>query len=161
MPSKWTFTIKPIKELLSRYVGDGRGWVDPFAGMNSPAEFTNDHNPAMQAEYHMEAVEFCNQLDGKYKGVLIDPPYSNRQVSEHYKFLGMQATQMDTTTNFRSRVFDAIRSKVDYAITFGWNTNGLGKGRGFECIEILIVNHGGSKNDTLVTVEKRTLNYLF
>ena len=38
-------------------------------------------------------------------------------------------------------------------ICCGWNTNGLGKGRGFEMTSILIVSHGGSKNDTSVTLE--------
>ena len=38
-------------------------------------------------------------------------------------------------------------------ISCGWNTNGLGKGRGFKMTKVLIVNHGGSKNDTLVTLE--------
>jgi hypothetical protein len=42
MPDKWTFRIKPIKELLAKYVGDGKGWIDPFSGQNSLAEFTND-----------------------------------------------------------------------------------------------------------------------
>lgn len=37
----------------------------------------------------------------------------------------------------------------------GWNSNGLGKGRGFELDELLIVAHGGSKNDTIVTVEEK------
>lgn len=40
-----------------------------------------------------------------------------------------------------------------YAISFGWNTNGFGKTRGFQIIEIMAVAHGGSKNDTFVTVE--------
>jgi hypothetical protein len=38
-------------------------------------------------------------------------------------------------------------------ICCGWNTNGLGKNRGFEMTAILDVVHGGSKNDTLVTLE--------
>lgn len=38
-------------------------------------------------------------------------------------------------------------------ICCGWNSNGLGKNRGFEMTSVLIVNHGGSKNDTLVTLE--------
>ena len=38
MPSKDTFTIKPIAELLKRYVGSGLCWIDPFAGENSPAQ---------------------------------------------------------------------------------------------------------------------------
>ena len=32
MPNKWTFQIKPIKGLLDKYVSDGKGWIDPFAG---------------------------------------------------------------------------------------------------------------------------------
>jgi organic radical activating enzyme len=38
-------------------------------------------------------------------------------------------------------------------LCFGWNTNGIGKSRGFEMTDILIVAHGGSKNDTLCTKE--------
>lgn len=34
MPSRWTFTIPPIADLLAKYVGDGKGWIDPFAGEN-------------------------------------------------------------------------------------------------------------------------------
>ena len=57
MPSKNTFTIKPIAELLKRYIpAGGIEWIDPFAGNNSPAELTNDHNPATNAKYH-EIVE--------------------------------------------------------------------------------------------------------
>jgi len=45
-------------------------------------------------------------------------------------------------------------------ICFGWNSMGLGKGRGFVMKRLLIINHGGSRNDTLVTVEikKKLLN---
>ena len=44
MPNKWTFTLPPVKSLLKKYVGAGRGWVDPMSGFNSPAELTNDLN---------------------------------------------------------------------------------------------------------------------
>ena len=43
-------------------------------------------------------------------------------------------------------------------ISFGWNSIGFGKNRGFEIIEILLVAHGGTKNDTIVTVERKTNN---
>lgn len=39
------------------------------------------------------------------------------------------------------------------AICFGWNSMGLGKNRKFMMEEVLLVPHGGSKNDTIVTVE--------
>ena len=40
-------------------------------------------------------------------------------------------------------------------ICCGWTSQGIGKGRGFEILEILLVPHGGSKNDTIVTVERK------
>ena len=86
MPNKDTFLIKPIAELISRYVPiGGKGWIDPFAGDNSPAEFTNDINPIKQARWHLHAVEFCNELTKDpsrwlyYDGVLFDPVYSPEQ----------------------------------------------------------------------------------
>ena len=40
-------------------------------------------------------------------------------------------------------------------ISFGWNTVGIGKKKGFEIIEILLVSHGIGHNDTIVTVERK------
>ncbi len=157
MPNKWTFTIKPIAQLLYKYKV-GKGWIDPFAGENSPAEITNDLNPERSTQYHLEALEFANLLDGQYVGVLFDPPYSYRQVSEHYKILGKKATQQDTSTQFYNRVMNPICEKIKiggFAISFGWNSNAFGRKRGFEIIEILLVAHGGHHNDTIVTVEKK------
>ena len=163
MPSAWTFTIKPIKELLSRYVDDGIGWIDPFAGKNSPARFRNDLNKEYDAEYHYDAIEFCELLHAckdysDFKGVLFDPPYSYRQISEHYKAIGRKATRLDTSANFYSKIKDSLAPLIPtggYAISFGWNSNGFGKKRGFEIEEILLVAHGVQHNDTIVTVEKK------
>ncbi len=162
-PNKWTFTIKPIAELLKAYVKDGKGWIDPFAGENSPAEHTNDMNPERKAKYHMEAEEFCKKAEGDFEGILFDPPYSYRQVSEHYKILGKKASALDTSANFTARVKNAISNKIKvggYAICFGWNSVGFGKGRGFKKIEILLVTHGSSHNDTICTVEQKVQNSL-
>lgn len=159
MPSPWTFSIGPIEELLSRYVGNGIDWIDPFAGKLSPAQYTNDHNPAMPTTFHMEALEFASIVGGEHKGILFDPPYSFRQISEHYRLLGQKASRLDTSSNFYGKVMNAFCEKIQrggYAISFGWNTNGFGKARGFKIIEIMAVAHGGSKNDTLVTVEIKT-----
>ena len=171
MPSAWTFTIHPIKVLLDKYVGNGNGWVDPFAGKNSPAQFTNDMNPEMAnfytqkpktypVHYHfiMEAIDFAKQGDKKFDGILFDPPYSFRQISEHYKMLGQKATQMQTSMAFYEKVKSSFADRIKpagYAISFGWNSNGFGKARGFKIVEIMLVAHGGSKNDTIVTVEKK------
>jgi len=40
-------------------------------------------------------------------------------------------------------------------ISFGWNTNGIGKKHGFEISRIVLVAHGSQHNDTIATVEKK------
>jgi hypothetical protein len=164
MPSFQTFTIKPIAELIKKY-GVGKGWIDPFAGWNSPAEFTNDINPKAPTIHHKEAKDFVewfylmtHEDKPEIVGALFDPPYSNRQISEHYKESGLQPNWRDTSAEFYSRVRDPLASiikKGGYVISFGWNSAGMGKNRGFKIVEILLVAHGGSHNDTIVTVEQK------
>lgn len=160
MPDKWTFKIKPITKLVSKYVGDGIGWIDPFAGENSPAEITNDLNPNRPTKYHLHANEFVSRLEGKYKGILLDPPYSSRQTKECYESIGLDFKQSDSQESVHwGALKDIVAKKIlpgGIAISFGWNTSGFGKGRGFEIVEILLVNHGGNgHHDTLCTVERR------
>lgn len=156
MPNKWTFKIKPIKELLKRYVGDGKGWIDPFAGMYSPAEFKNDHRDECNADFHLDAVDFARMWDMEFNGCLFDPPYSIHEVKRHYDSLGRKYDfKNDPTCGFKP-VKDILTSKIKvggFVISFGWNSNGWGKKRGFEKVEILLVPHGGNRNDTIVTVE--------
>lgn len=159
MPSKHTFKIKPIAELLAKYVSDGKGWIDPFAGENSPAEITNDMNPNKPTQFHLHAKEFAAQLTGKYEGVLFDPPYSLRQVKECYDEIGVKLFQ-DDSQRFPQNVKEIIATKIKpggIAITFGWNSQGFGKNLGFEMLEVLMVPHGRGHNDTIVTVERRVI----
>lgn len=161
-PNKWTFTIKPIAELLKRY-NVGKNWIDPYAGKNSPAEFTNDLDSDMPALYHLDSLDFINVLWQKnpeqiFDGVLLDPPYSYRQISEHYKKSKVPFTYLDTTSQFYNRIMNAICDYIKiggFAISFGWNSNGFGKNRGFEIIEILLIAHGSHHNDTIVVVEQK------
>ena len=157
MPNKWTFKIKPITELLQRYnVGDG--WADPFAGRSRLAEYRNDLNPNNGQEYCLEATEFLSQIPNGLRGVVFDPPYSLTQVSRSYNDIGLEFKGKENPTGGFPKAKDKIAALLDESgtcISFGWNTIGLGKKRGFEIIEILIVSHGGNRNDTLVTVERR------
>jgi 16S rRNA G966 N2-methylase RsmD len=44
----------------------------------------------------MDALDFLKtRKDKEFDGVLIDPPYSLRQVSEHYKKAGIKIIQID------------------------------------------------------------------
>jgi hypothetical protein len=157
MPSRHTFKIKPIARLISKYVGDGKGWIDPFAGENSPAETTNDLNPDKPAKFHLHAKDFAVQIEGTFKGVLFDPPYTLTQVKECYDGIGVQLFQ-DDSQRFPQNVKELIAPKIvngGYAITFGYNSQGFGKNLGFKIIEILLVPHGRSHNDTIVVVERK------
>ena len=158
MPNKWTFTIKPIRELLERHVDTDKGiWCDPFAGENSPAQIKNDL--AGNVEFSMDALEFLKtRKDNEFDGVILDPPYSLRQVSEHYKKAGIKITGWHTSAGHNCAIKNEVArilKPTGKVICFGWNSMGLGKNRGFAMEEVLLVAHGGSKNDTICVVENK------
>lgn len=156
MPNSETFSIKPIKELLQSEVTTGI-WLDPFARNSKVATITNDLNPACGTDYHMEAGDFLRQFSQEYAdGILFDPPYSPRQIKECYQGIGL--TEYNTKMDFYSSVKDEVTRVVKRGgkvVSFGWSSMGMGKNRGFEMIKILMIPHGGNKNDTIVTVERK------
>lgn len=160
MPNKNTFSIYPIRQLLKEEVQDGL-WIDPFSNGVRIAEnsIINDLNPDIEADYHLDALDFLKLLDSEsVDGVLYDPPYSLRQVVECYKGFGKEVTQETTQASWRSRHIDEIARILKpsgKAICFGWNSSGVGKTRGMTLERVLLVPHGGSKHDTIVTVETK------
>lgn len=157
MPNSKTFKIEPIKRLVEKYIKDREIIVDPFANDSNYGTITNDLNPEFNTTYHMDALDFLKIFeDNSVDCILYDPPYSTRQVSECYKGFGYKVTQETTQSSWRAKHLDEIARILKpngVVLCFGWNTNGVGKTRGFEMLEVLIVPHGGSKNDTLCTVE--------
>ena len=155
-PNKWTFTIPPIAALIAGE-GVGKGWVDPFAGMHSPAEERNDINLEMPTDSHADALEFLKLMPVEgFCGGVYDPPYSMRQASECYEGYGPTAlvTSMEYWADCRDLLARLIKPGGT-AICCGWNSMGLGKSRGFRMDRILLVPHGGARNDTIVTVETK------
>jgi len=153
MPNKWTFTIKPIKELLDEEIEPtGRYWADPFAGYNSPVFFRNDLDENAPVKSHKDALEWLKGIgNNSVGGVLYDPPYSITQARQYGK---KEYASMKYWADCKNEVARIIKPGGK-AICFGWNSMGLGKNRGFEMTRILLVAHGGSKNDTIVTVESK------
>jgi len=138
MPNKRTFQIKPIGELIEKYK---KGLIlDPFP-----------------FPYKEDALDYLIKfIDESADVVLFDPPYSPRQLKECYDNQGM--VLHDTKSSVWAKWKDEIANKIKpgkICISFGWSSNGLGKNRGFEIIEILLVAHGGNHNDTICVVEKR------
>lgn len=158
MPNKNTFDILPIKKLLVEEVNllDGI-WIDPFANKNKLATVTNDINPKYGTDYCMDALVFLQQFKpATVFGVLYDPPYSPRQVSEHYKAAGRVVNMETTQASFWARqkqLIGKIVKRGGKVISFGWNSGGIGQKYGFEIKRILLVPHGSNHNDTICTVE--------
>ena len=161
MPNKNTFSIIPIKKLIKEELTEGI-WIDPFANSNKIANVTNDLNKEFDTNYHMDALEFLKMFDdNSIDGVLYDPPYSPRQVSECYKGFGMDVTKETTQASFWSKhkiEIARILKPNGKAICFGWNSMGIGKSRGFIINRLLLVPHGGNHNDTIITVEIKEAN---
>ena len=158
MPNKLTFTIKPIKELLDRHI---RGLiVDPFANGSKYGHITNDLNPEYKTTYNLDALAFLKLLDSEIADVVLyDPPYSITQAAQCYKSYGKSkldrsVSNMGYWADCKNEVARILKPSGKVIIC-GWSTNGLGLNRNFEMQEILLVPHGGSKNDTIITVERK------
>ena len=82
-------------------------------------------------DYHLDALEFLKLIESESADcVLYDPPYSLRQVVEHYKGVGRNVTQETTQATWRARHLDEIQRILKpggKALCFGWNSNGVGK----------------------------------
>ena len=137
MPNKQTFQIKPIKRLIERETREYNTILDLF-----PYPFERD------------ALEVAKETpDNSIDCVLFDPPYSFHQLNVSYNNEGEMITD-----SYRSDLYNEVARIIQTTgkcISFGWNSNGLGKGRGFEIEIILLVAHGGGHNDTIVTIERK------
>lgn len=160
MPNKNTFEILPIKKLIVEEVDLSKYWIDPFANRNKVATVTNDLSMEYDTDYHLDALDFMKLFeDNSVDGVLYDPPYSPRQVSECYNDVGYNVTWDTTKASFwgnHKREISRIVKLGGKVITFGWNSGGIGYKYGFEIERILLVPHGGWHNDTICTVEVKT-----
>lgn len=161
MSNARTFSIKPIGELVKRYADAAKASIDPFASGNRYAHVTNDLDPEQKCDFSMDALDFLkSRADASADLILFDPPYSPRQISEHYKRMGKSVNMETTQSSFWSKLrieVARVCQRGGVVISFGWNSVGIGKTRGFEQVEILLVCHGGAKNDTICTVEKKVV----
>lgn len=150
--NKYTFKTKKIREYVeSKCEGHT---LNLFAGsiLLEINELRNDTDETMKAEYHLDALEFMERAVKEkmlFNTFLLDPPYSYRKSMEFYN------------GNKNSR-FKLVKDRISeicpiggLVITFGYNSVNMGINRGFELVELCIINHGGAIHDTLCGIEKR------
>ncbi|MEX0598309.1 MAG: adenine-specific DNA methylase [Candidatus Paceibacterota bacterium] len=164
MPNSNTFSVKPIHDLIKRYIVREKPKViiDPFA-RNSPFKklciATNDLSLDFDTTHHLEALEFLKLFEDESADmVLFDPPWTVRQISECYRSVGRKVHQTDTQSSFygeRKKEIARILKCDGIVICCGYNSGGIGKTLGMELLEILMVPHGGAHYDSIVTVERK------
>ncbi|MGE5862390.1 MAG: hypothetical protein ACM31H_01345 [Nitrososphaerales archaeon] len=147
---RYTFQVEKIRKWVEQYcVGKV---LNLFAGMTYLAvdETRNDIDPAMQAEYHMDAVDFLRMVKaqgGRYHTVILDPPYAYRKSMELYN--GHKNSRFKIVKD----IIPDILHKNGKVITLGYHSVSMGKQRGFEIESIALFSHGGAIHDTIGTVE--------
>jgi hypothetical protein len=164
MPNSDTFSVPCIGEWVQRWLAKSKHAIDPFArNFGGAYPFTNDLNPNTQAREHLDAEVFLKKIfvtNGcVFDLAIFDPPYSPRQISECYQEAGIECGMKETqNAALYSRVRNQIPPLLDkngIVLSFGWNSAGMGKERGFEIVEILLVCHGGAHNDTICIAEQK------
>jgi hypothetical protein len=147
--------MQPVVDLFRKYEV-GKNWADPFAGLTSPAEFTNDIEAARGVVSNLDGLEFLQRIaDCSFSGVLFDPPYSVEQCLRRY-------TPKQGGTAGRAEYWAKCKDEISrivkpggLAISFAWDSTGIGKSRGFEIEEIVLLCHGACHNDTIITIERK------
>lgn len=167
MPSPETFTILPIWKFIHRYLESEMIVINPFAGNTRIGTYTNDLNPRFDTMSNLDVYDFLKQLieQGIVADlVLFDPPFSPRQIKECYEDIGEKMRQMDAfRTHWKPErhLINELLKVNGVVLSFGWNTVGMGKKRGYEISEILLICHGPGHNDTICMAERKTQTDLF
>jgi hypothetical protein len=113
-----------------------------------------------------DAFELLKSLPDSSVGLfLVDPPYSKKQAEDIYRDYGKEhgismvswESPNEYWTEFRIEMARVIEPGGK-CITLSWNSQGTGKGLGFAITRILMVSHGGNRNDTIVTVDRKIAN---
>jgi len=153
-PRKYTFEMPKVKKWVEKWC---KGKVlNLFAGKTLLLvdEFRVDINPEMPANYYGDAYEFITTTDLKFDTVILDPPYNLRKAREKYngKYIG-------SFTKIKNAL-DRVLNPNGRVITFGYDSTGMGKSRGYEKIAICLICHAGDHNDTIAVVERKISNQL-
>tara|TARA_R110002012_G_C11549530_1_gene602315 strand:+ start:318 stop:785 length:468 start_codon:yes stop_codon:yes gene_type:complete len=144
MPNHKTFNIKPFKDLIKNELGNN--YIDPF-----PYPFKQD------------AIGYLKTIPDNSENYLVfDPPYSQYQLKLKYKNFGNyfhnsndkdQGRRITRYWSNCKKEISRIIKKNGKVISFGWNSNGIGKKFSFKIKKIVLVAHGSQHNDTIATVE--------
>jgi hypothetical protein len=148
-PARYTFEQPQLRD-WTEYWCKGRV-LNLFAGYTrlNCDEFRVDLDKDTNPDFCGDAYEFVTTTGMAFDTVVFDPPYNLRKSREKYdgRYIG-------SLTKIKNEITRIIN--IDgHIIHFGYDTVGMGKGRGFEKVAICVVCHNGDHNDTLCLVERK------
>ena len=119
-------------------------------------------NPAFDTDYNLEFQEFAKVMSGcqqEFDLILFDPPYSLRQLKEHYDGIGSKMALWQSQNMWKEGK-DLLARQVragGYVISLGWTTSGFGKKRGFKKVAVHVFEQAAREDRyaLLVTVEQK------
>ena len=168
MPTSDTLSCLPIADWVQKYTAQAKCVVDVFARDSMVGHWRNDLNPATKAEYHMDALDFLKMLIEKSVQpdlVIFDPPYSPTQMQRSYQDIGktLESCELWRTGRWSQEraLIDSLCGQGTHVLSFGWNSTGMGKLRGWKIVDGLLVNHGSGHNDTICVAERKDEERLF
>jgi hypothetical protein len=119
----------------------------------------------------MDAFDFILWLEAQRirpNCVIFDPPYSPRQAADCYQAAGVDPKMLEAvkrrkgnawqrTKNWKEErdVIARIQRPGDIVLSYGWDSVGQGKKRGYQIIDMLLVCHGACHNDTICVAERK------
>lgn len=152
-PKKYTFEMP---KLLTWTIQNCKGkTLNLFAGktkLNGVDETRIDLNKDVPADYYMDAYEFvlmAKENGWKYDTVIFDPPYNLRKSRE--KYFGVYTSELRKIKTVLPDIINLGGSVISY----GYDSVGMGKTRGFEKVHVCLVCHGGDHNDTICLIENK------
>ena len=125
-------------------------------------------NPAFETDYNLEFQEFAKVMaacGAEFDLILFDPPYSLRQLKEHYDGIGSKMALWQSQNMWKEgKDFLARQVRAGgYVISLGWTTSGFGKKRGFKKVAVHVFEQAAREDRyaLLVTVEQKVQTTLY
>jgi len=151
-PRKYTFEMPKLKTWTESYC---KGKVlNLFAGktyLNADeyrVDLSNEFNP----DYCGDAFEFITNTELKFDTIIFDPPYNLRKSREKYN-----GNYIGSLTKIKNELIK-ILNPGGKILSYGYDSVGMSKSRGFKKIAICLVCHSGDHNDTICLVEEKIEN---
>lgn len=148
-PKRYTFEQPKLKLWCEKWC-DGKV-LNLFCGKTklNVDEYRVDIDPLVNPDSCMDAYKFVTETKMRFDTVVFDPPYNLRKAREKYgdRYIG-------SATKIKNELPKILNSS-GIIQTYGYDSVGMSKSRGFEKVAIVLVCHGGDQNDTIGLVERK------